>query len=124
MNAEMSKKVNEKIILTLDHCISKMADALKKTFDLSNNSTVSLFKSFCSAVKTRAAFMKSIEKQVDNTIKNIEKVSKILNSQPNQKSYTKPVDFSALSFTPPKKNGKKYQNPLKPEDLLSGLLLK
>ncbi len=120
MDAEMSNKVNEKILLTLDHCISKMADVLKKTFDLDNNSSISLFKSFCSAVKTRATFMKSIEKQIDSTIKNINKVRKMLDSQQG----SKPLDLSALSFTPPKKTGKDYQNPLQPEDLLSGLLLK
>ena len=116
----MSNKVNLQIITTLDHCISKMADVLKKTFDLNNNSSISLFKSFCSSVKTRVTFTKSIEKQIDKTIDNIERASKILNSQPN----AKPFDLSALSFAPPKKTGKDYQNPLQQEDLLSGLLLK
>ena len=97
-----------------------MADVLKKTFDLNNNSSISLFKSFCSAVKTRVTFIKSLEKQIDITIEGIKKVSKILNAQPG----AKPVDFSALSFTPPKKTGKAYQNPLQPKDFLSGLLMK
>jgi hypothetical protein len=119
MDATMSNKVNLQIITTLDHCISKMADVLNKTFDFNNYSSMSLFKSFCSAVKTRATFMKSIEKQIDKTIENIERASKILNSQPN----AKPFDLSALSFTPPNKNGKEHQNPLQPKDLLSGLLI-
>ena len=120
MDAVMSTKVEEKILATLDHCINKMADVLKKTFDLNNNSSISLFKSFCSSIKTRATFMKSIENQIDKTIEGIEKVSKILNSQPG----AKPFDLSALSFTPPKKTGKNYQNPIHPKGLLSGLLKK
>jgi len=120
MDDAMSNKLNQKIITTLDHCISKMADVLNKTFDLNNNNSISLFKTFCSSVKTRATFIKSIEKQIDKTIDNIERASKILNSQPN----AKPFDLSALSFIPPKKTGKKYQNPLRTQDSQSGLLLK
>jgi len=120
MDVDMTCKVNEKIITTLDHCINKMADVLKKTFDLNNNSSISLFKTFCASVKTRATFTKSIEKQIDKTIGNLERASKILNSQPN----AKPVDLSFLSFTPPTKTGKNYQHPIRQRDLQSGLVKK
>jgi hypothetical protein len=128
MDAAMSNKVNDKILTTLDHCISKMADVLNKTFDFNNYSSMSLFKSFCSSVTTHATFMKSIEKQIDKTIENIERASKILNSQPNAKpnikSDTKPFDLSFVSFTPPKKTCKEYQHPVCPQDLQSGLVIK
>ncbi len=132
MDAVMSNKVNDKILATLDHCISKMADILNKTFDSNNYDSLSLFKAFCSSVKIRVTFMKSTEKQIDKTIKNIEKASKILNSQPDAKpdakpdvkKDAKPVDLSFLSFTPPKKTGKDYQNPIRPQDSQSGLVIK
>ncbi len=120
MDATIANKLDIKIIETLDHCISKMADALKKTFDFNNLTSMSLFKSFCSSIRTRTTFMKIIEKQIDKTIESIQAVSNIMKSHPG----AKPFDASALSFTPPKKTGKDYQNPLHSQDLQSGLVIK
>jgi hypothetical protein len=120
MNTVMSNQLNAKIIATLDFCIDKMADIIRQTFDFEICISRSLFQFFCSSIKTRATFMKSIEKQIDKAIENTVSLKSSLNSQPE----AKPFDESVLSFTPPKKSGKDYQNPLDHLDLKSGLLIK
>ena len=120
MDAVMSNQLNAKIIATLDFCIDKMADIIRKTFDFEKCISRSLFQFFCSSIKTRATFIKTIEKQTDTAIKDAAGLKKSLTSKPE----AKPFDDSVLSFTPSKKSGKEYQNPLRPEDLQSGLVIK
>ena len=100
----------------MDHCINKMADAIKQKFHINDNRMMSLFNFFCSSVKTRMQFIKSISQPKDKMLNKVEKIKK----QIDAKMVSEPV----LSFTPPKKTGREYQNPLRPQDLQSGLLLK
>jgi hypothetical protein len=108
--------LDQKVIATLENCITKIADRLNKTFDVNDPQSVSLLKLFCSSVKIRLTFFKNIAKNKEKTINKVEKIKK----QIDAKIVTEPV----LSFTPPQKTGREYQHPLRPQDLQSRLLLK
>ncbi len=116
MNVEMSNQLDQKIIETMDYCIEKMADAIKKRFHINDNRMMSLFNFFCSCVKTRMWFIKSISQPKDKILSKVENIKQ----QVEAKIASEPV----LSFTPPKKSGKDYENPIRPQDLQSGLLMK
>ncbi len=120
MDAAITNQLDRKVLSTLEHCIAKIADVLSKTFDINSHASITLFKFFCSSIKTRMTFIKSISKQGDKTIAKIENLKKIVSSKP----VAKPDIESVLSFTPPKKTGKEYQHPIRPQDLQSGLLIK
>jgi len=53
------QSLNQPILSTLDHCLMKMSDRLRSAFNPDDKQSLSLFKQFCSAVKTRLQWIKS-----------------------------------------------------------------
>lgn len=54
-----TQSLNQPILATLDHCLMKMSDRLCSAFNPDDKQSLSLFKQFCSAVKTRLQWIKS-----------------------------------------------------------------
>ncbi len=123
MDATATREFEVEVSLVLENCLRKIAGVLNKDFDPLKPKCVSLFRLFCSSIKTRNLWLKSMIKGDGKKSANQNSPVSKTNGSAKPKFGSIPVD-KALSFPIPKKTGKDYEHPIRPEHLKSGLLIK
>jgi hypothetical protein len=76
-------ELDESIINTLNHCITKMSDCLKKKFNPEEKESRSLFRLFCTAINIRAKKMADILRFINKSNQKLKKSDKTGASQDN-----------------------------------------
>ncbi len=106
----MPTQLDDDIIDTLEHCITKMSKKLKEVFNPDKAESKSLFRLFCSAVNTRSRMLQkmanAIQKahQAMNNSKKSE--TKAINDQSNIQNATPEQSNFALMTQNKKKEGR------------------
>lgn len=118
----MSKKhpqsIEEKIHSTLNACIDKMADHLRNTFNPKEKESLSLFRQFCSALKTRMQWIKDSAKTFEELKAIVQRANKTGQKAQTGQNSQAPAQNRLEQLLKTKNSN----NPLRPKDLNNGLV--
>jgi len=108
MATVMPSEFDQEILGTLEHCIIKMSDKLKKTFEPDKPESQSLFRVFCSAINTRSRMVHKIVKSINKAnldVQIMEKAKSLVNDQLSRIEHTPAGTANASSIPQKTKKG-------------------
>ncbi len=108
MATVLPNEFDKTILDTLEHCIIKMSEKLKKIFDPDKPESQSLFRVFCSAINTRSRIVHKIVKSIDKAkieVQIMEKAKTLVNDQLSRLENTPAGTANACSIPQKTKKG-------------------